>query len=94
MPSRSFIADSTVRQAVPYVANRTSLVITVESTSVAGAKVFISENPRDPSADGIPLLEGDVYDKRKALGEDPTLARYVVTSSGTATLKIEEDYMA
>jgi hypothetical protein len=69
MPSRSFLADTTVRQAVPYVANRTSLVITVESVSV-------------------------VYDKRKALGEDPTLARYVVTSTGTATLKIEEDYVA
>jgi hypothetical protein len=93
MPSRSFVADTTVRQAVPYVAKRTALVITVESVSVAGAAVYISENPRNPADDGLPLFIRDSYDKRKAFGEDPTLARYVVTSSGTAVLKIEEDFI-
>ena len=88
MPTRSHVAITAITQAIFWHPKRKSLVIVNQDAD----RAFISENPANVSTDGIPLTQNGSLSITKALGGDPTLARWVQTAAGSSRLSIQEDF--
>ena len=82
-------ATTTVKEVAAYSKRRTALAILNRSTSVIA---YIGNTDNVSSSNGFDLAPTGVMVFSEDFGDDPRIARTVVTSSGTAELTVLEEY--
>ncbi len=82
-------ATTTVKEVAAYSKHRTALAILNRSTSIT---TYIGNTDNVSSTKGFDLPPTGTMVFSKAFGDDPRIARTVVTGSGTAELTILEEY--
>ena len=82
-------ATTTVKEVASYSKRRTALAIMNRSTSVVA---YIGNTDNVNQDNGFDLPPTGVMVFSKDFGDDPTIARTVVTASGSAQLTVLEEY--
>ncbi len=82
-------ATTTVQQVAAYSKRRTALAILNRSTSITA---YIGNTDNVAEGNGFDLPPTGTMVFSKAFGDDPRIARTVVTGSGTAELTVLEEY--
>jgi len=88
MPFRQVTVGTTVTNIVPYNEKRSTIII----RNVSGSTCYIHDSQVDVISKGFPLDVGDVLSLIKKDGDQPEYALYGQTSTGTADLRIIEQY--
>jgi hypothetical protein len=88
MGVRQVTVTTDVTLIVPYNARRKSLVIASDS----GDKIYISPNPKNITAEGIPLIPGGVFSLKKTEGDEPEYAWYGQAPTGSADIRVYEGF--
>lgn len=86
MPTFKINVGTEIRKILVYNEKRTAVAI----KSMAGSKVYLSEDPQNVLENGFPLDAGDAVVFRKSDGDMPEKALYACTETGTAELRIWE----
>jgi hypothetical protein len=84
----SISVDTTIKNVVPYNPRRVVLVIFNNGANT----IYLSENPVRVLEEGIPLSPGANMSFLKVDGDDPRIAWYACTASGTSELRIYEGF--
>ncbi|KKN23131.1 hypothetical protein LCGC14_0908130 [marine sediment metagenome] len=82
-------ATTTVQQVASFSKRRTALAILNRSTSITA---YIGNTDNVAAARGFDLPPTGTMVFSKQFGDDPRIARTVVTASGTAELTVLEEY--
>jgi hypothetical protein len=77
-----------IKNIVPYNPRRVVLVL----FNVGANTIFLSENPVRVLEEGIPLTPGANLSFLKVDGDDPRIAWYACTASGTSELRVYEGF--
>ena len=83
-------ATTTVREAATYSKRRTALAILNRSTTVT---TFIGNTDNVAAGSGFDLPPTGAIVFSEATGDDPRIARTVVTAAGSAELTVLEEYL-
>ncbi len=83
-------ATTTVQEAANYSKRRTALAILNRSTSVTA---YIGNTDNVASESGFDLPPTGTMVFSEAFGDDPRIARTVVTSAGSAELTVLEEFV-
>ena len=86
MGNRQTTVTTSIIKIVAWNGKRTALSI----TNASGAQVWISDNPSNPTGDGIPLDVGGTVEFSYESNDDPRSEKFAATLAGTATLSIQE----
>ncbi len=82
-------ATTTVQEVANYSKRRTALAILNRSTSITA---YLGNTDNVASGSGFDLPPTGTIVFSKDFGDDPRIARTVVTASGTAELTVLEEY--
>jgi archaellum component FlaG (FlaF/FlaG flagellin family) len=77
-----------VKNVVPYNSKRVVLVL----FNVGGNTIYLSENQVRVLEEGIPLSPGANVSFLKVDGDDPRIAWYACTATGTSELRVYEGF--